>query len=108
LAVPGNTTVRDLEEAVPPQVVAGPWCGQRQGVKKAAFQQVHAWCGALPTSAWSGLTIRDADKGPLEERVVARRVESKIDWRAVGFEEVLFVLRQRTLTTVEATSSGVG
>jgi len=96
LAVPGNTTVRDLEEAVPAQVVTGPGRGQRQGAKKAAFQQVHEWCAALPASAWTGLTIRDADKGPLEAEVVARRVESKIDRRAVGFEEVLFVLRQRT------------
>jgi len=96
LAVPGNTTVRDSEAAVPPQVVTGPGRGDRKGPRKAAFQQVHARCEALPASAWTGLVIREAEKGPLEAEVVARRVESKIDRRAVGFEEVLFVLRQRT------------
>lgn len=96
LAVPGNTTVRDLEETVPSQVVTGPGRGQRKGPRKASFRQVHEWCGALPASAWTRLTIRDTEKGPLEAEVVARRVESKIDRRAVGFEEVLFVLRQRT------------
>jgi SRSO17 transposase len=96
LAVPGNTTVRDLEEEVPPQVATGPGRGRRKGARKAAFQQVHAWCDALPASAWTRLTIRDAEKGPLEAEVVSRRVESKVDRRAVGFGEVLFALRQRT------------
>jgi SRSO17 transposase len=96
LAVPGNTTMRDLEEKVSPQVVTGPGRGQRKGAKKAAFQQVHEWCAALPASAWTGLTIRESEKGPLGAEVLARKVETKIGRRAVGFEEVLFVLRQRT------------
>ena len=96
LAVPSNTTIRDLEVVVPPPTRTGPGRGEQCGLRKAPFQQMHAWCEALPMGAWTRLTIRDADKGPLEAEVVARRVESKIDRRAVGFEEVLFVLRQRT------------
>lgn len=96
LAVPGNTSVRDLEAAVPPQTVTGPGRGERNGPRKAPFQQVHAWCAALPASAWTRLTVRDTEKGPLEAEVVSRRMESKIGRRAVGFEEVMFAVRQRT------------
>jgi SRSO17 transposase len=96
LAVPSNTSVRDLEAVIPPQTVTGPGRGERSGPRKAPFQQVHEWCEALPASAWTRLTIRDTEKGPLEAEVVSRRMESKIGRRAVGFEEVMFALRQRT------------
>lgn len=88
LAVAWNTTIRDLEAPVP------PGCGRRRP-RKVPFQQLHAWCAALPEEAWTRLVIRDADKGPLEVHVVARRVESKVDRRVVGFEETLFVIRCR-------------
>ena len=88
LAVAWNTTIRDLEAPIPPR------CGRR-GPRKAPFQQLRAWCAALPEEAWTCLVIRDADKGPLQVQVVARRVESKVDRRVVGFEETLFVIRQR-------------
>jgi len=96
LAVPSNTSLRDLDAAVPPQTRTGPGRGEQNGPRKAPFQQVAAWCEALPATAWTSLVIRNTDKGPLEVEVVTRRVESKIDRRAVGFEERLFVLRQRT------------
>ena len=96
LAVPSNTSLRDLEAVVPPQTRTGPGRGEQSGPRKAPFQQVAAWCEALPASAWTSLTIRHTDRGPLAVEVVTRRVESKIDRRAVGFEERLFVLRQRT------------
>ena len=96
LAVPSNTSLRDLEATVPPQTRTGPGRGERSGPRKAPFQHVAAWCEALPATAWTSLTIRHTDKGPLQAEVVTRRVESKIDRRAVGFEERLFVLRQRT------------
>ena len=95
LAVPSNTTVRDLEGVVPPQVVVPGRPGAR-GPRKAPFQQVHTWCDALPETAWTQLEIRAADKGPIVVQAVARRVEAKIDRRAVGFEELLFVIRRRT------------
>ena len=86
LAVPSNTSLRDLE-AEPPSF------GGRGRRPKAPFQQVRAWCEALPAKAWSRLTVRDGEKGPLEVEIVKRRVESKVERRAVGFEELLVVVR---------------
>ena len=88
LAVPSNTTIRDLEAPLPPR------CGRR-GPRKVPFQQMRAWCAALPEEAWTRLVIRDAEKGPIEVQAIARRVESKVKRRVVGFEETLFVIRQR-------------
>jgi SRSO17 transposase len=86
LAVPSNTTIRDLEEPPPPYGGHGRW-------PKAPFRGVQAWRAALPAGAWTKLTVRDGEKGPLEVEIVARRVESKSDRRVVGFEETLVVLR---------------
>jgi SRSO17 transposase len=88
LAVPWNTTIRDLEASLPPR------CGRR-GPRKVPFQQMRDWCAALPEEAWTRLVIRDAEKGPIEVQALAHRVESKVDRRVVGFEETLFVIRQR-------------
>ena len=86
LAVPSNTTIRDLEEPAPEY--SGH--GRRP---KAPFRGVRRWCEALPAGAWTKLTVRDAEEGPLEVEVVARRVESRVDRRVVGFEETLVVVR---------------
>lgn len=94
LAVPSNTTIRDLQVVVPPPVVVPGRRGAR-GPRKAPFVQMHAWCAALPKEAWTRLVIRDADNGPIEVEAVARRVEAKIDRRVVGFEELMFVIRWR-------------
>jgi SRSO17 transposase len=95
LAVPSNITIRDLEQVVPPQRTV-PGRRGASGPRKAPFQQMHVWCAALPRKAWTRLVIRDADKGPIEVEAVARRVESKMDRRVVGFEETMFVLRWRS------------
>ncbi len=97
LAVPSNTTIRDLEAEVPPQtrVVGANGRVGRRGLRMAPFQQIHAWCAALPANAWTPLVIRDSERGPIEAEVVVRRVESKIERLVVGFEDLLFVLRQR-------------
>jgi SRSO17 transposase len=87
LAVPSNTSIRDLE-AEPP-LYGGQ--GRRP---KVPFRSVRGWCESLPAAAWTRLTVRDGEKGPLEVEVVARRVESKVERRVVGFEEVLVVLRR--------------
>ena len=86
LAVPSNTTVRDLEE--PP-----PEYGGHGRPPKAPFRGVRAWCEALPAAAWTKLAVRDGEKGPLEVEIVARRVESKVERQVVGFEEMLVVIR---------------
>jgi SRSO17 transposase len=85
LAVPSNTTIRDLE-AEPP---AYSGHGRRPEVP---FQQVGKWCESLPASAWTRLEVRDATKGPIEVEIVRRRVLAKID-RKIGPEETLVVVR---------------
>ena len=88
LAVPSNTSIRDLEEEPPPY-------GGHGRRPKAPFRGVRDWCAALPEEAWTKLTVRDGEKGPLEVEVVARRVESKVEGRVVGFAETLVVVRSR-------------
>jgi SRSO17 transposase len=86
LAVPSNTSIRDLEAEGP------PYAGQGRR-PKPPFQPVRTWAEAVPAASWTRLTVRDGEKGPLEVEVVARRVESKVERRVVGFEEVLVVVR---------------
>ena len=86
LAVPSNTSIRDLEAEPPPY-------GGHGRRPKVPFRGVRAWAAALPAGAWTKLTVRDGEKGPLEVEVVARRVESKVDRRVVGFAETLVVVR---------------
>jgi SRSO17 transposase len=86
LAVPSNTTIRDLEAEPPPY-------GGHGRYPKVPFRGVRTWAAALPERAWTKLTVRAGEKGPLEVEIIARRVESKVDRRAVGFEETLVVVR---------------
>src|SRR4051812_6505030 len=86
LAVPSNTSIRDLETEPPPY-------GGHGRRPKVPFRGVRAWCEALPARAWTRLKVRDGEKGPLEVEIVSRRVESKVDRRVVGFEETLVVVR---------------
>jgi SRSO17 transposase len=110
LAVPSNTTIRDLE-AEPP-----PYGGQGRH-PKVAFRQVRDWCASLPGEAWEHVVVRDAEKGPLEVDVVIRRVQAKEDRRVADFEEVLVVVRSHQggqtkhdyyLSNAERTESAAG
>jgi len=85
LAVPSNTTIRDLE-ADPPA-----YRGRGQPAKRP-FRQVRKWCESLPASAWTRVQVRDGAKGPIEVEIVKRRVVAKIE-RKIGPEEVLVVIR---------------
>ena len=85
LAVPSNTTIRDLDAEVPPY----DGCGRPP---KQPFRQLRTWLGSLPKDAWTRLEVRDAEKGPLVVEIVKRRVVAKID-RKVGDEETLVVIR---------------
>ena len=59
LAVPGNVSIRDLEEEPPPFV---PGKGRPP---KLRFQQMRRWCQALPSEAWREVKVRDTEKGLL-------------------------------------------
>lgn len=87
LAVPANTTIRDLESA-------GPAYGGHGRPSKPPFQQVRRWCESMPATAWTKLDVRDGEKGPLEVELLKRRVVAKID-RKVGVPETLVVIRWR-------------
>ena len=85
LAVPSNTTIRDLDAEVPPY----DGCGRRP---KQPFRQLRTRLESLPKDAWTRWEVRDAEKGPLVVEIVKRRVVAKID-RKVGDEETLVVIR---------------
>ena len=87
LGVPCNTTVRDLEARVP----AYQGCGRRP---KAPWQSVTEWRTSLPADAWTHVTVRDGEKGPVEIAIVKCRVQTRIERRRTGPEEWLVVTRQ--------------
>src|SRR5712691_405828 len=88
LAVPSNTTRRDLE--TPP-----PEDGGKGRHPTRPWQSVVAWSQALDDAAWRRLDVRDGSKGPLVVEVVKRRVVSRTHRRQQGDEEMLVVIRSR-------------
>ncbi|HEY5869335.1 MAG TPA: IS701 family transposase [Candidatus Tectomicrobia bacterium] len=87
LGVPCTTTMRDLEAPLP--AYAGR--GRRP---KAPWQSVTAWRQSLPGQAWTHLTVRDGEKGPVEIELVRRRVQTRIERKRTGPEECLVVTRR--------------
>ncbi len=86
LAVPSNTTVRDLEGAVP------EWSGRGPHAKRA-FEQVRAWSKALPPGAWRRIEVGGGERGPQFVELVATRVVARTDRGRIGPEELLVVIR---------------
>ena len=87
LGVPCTTTMRDLEAPLP----AYQGRGRRP---KAPWQSVTAWRQALTAAAWTHLTVRDGEKGPVEIEMVTRRVQTQIERKRTGPEEWLVVTRR--------------
>jgi SRSO17 transposase len=87
LGVPCTTAVRDLEGPSP----AYQGRGRRP---KAPWQSVIDWRQALPGKAWTHLTVRDGEKGPVEIAMVRRRVQTRIARKRTGPEEWLVVTRR--------------
>src|SRR4029453_4095364 len=87
LGVPCNTTIRDLEAPLP--AYAG-----RGRPSKAPWQSVTQWRQDLDAEAWTHLTVRDGEKGPVEIEMVRRRVQTQIERKCTGPEEGLVVTRQ--------------
>ena len=88
LAVPSNTTVRDLEGPIP------EW-GGRGPHPKRAFEQARNWIKALPSGAWRRIEVGDGERGPQFVELVAARVVARTDRGRIGPEELLVVLRRR-------------
>ena len=87
LGVPCTTAVRDLEGPSP----AYQGRGRRP---KAPWQSVTEWRQALPGHAWTHLTVRDGEKGPVEIELVRRRVQTRLERKRTGPEEWLVVTRR--------------
>jgi SRSO17 transposase len=87
LAVPSNTTVRDLDGAVP------EW-GGRGPHPKRAFEQVRAWSKAVAAEAWRRIEVGDGERGPQFVDLVATRVVARTDRGRIGPEELLVVIRR--------------
>jgi len=87
LGVPCNTTLRDLE--APLLEYSGR--GRRP---KAPWQSVTDWRKWLDPMAWTRLTVRDGEKGPVAIEMVKRRVQTRIERKRTGPEEWLVVTRR--------------
>src|SRR3989442_11461481 len=87
LGVPCTTTMRDLEAPLP--VYAGR--GRRP---KSPWQSVTQWRQGLDAEAWTYLTVRDGEKGPVAIEMVKCRVHTRIERKRTGPEEWLLVTRR--------------
>jgi len=87
LAVPCNTSVRDLTATAPPS--AG------RGQRRVPFTSVHEWCAALPGSVWEAVEVRDGEKGPLDVQVAWTLVQARTEGRVSDVPELLVVFRER-------------
>src|SRR5215475_3221086 len=87
LGVPCNTTMRDLE---------APWpMYQGRGrPPKAPWQSVTQWRQRLEAQAWTRLTVRDGEKGPVAIEVVTRRIQTRLERKRTGPAEWLVVTRR--------------
>jgi SRSO17 transposase len=102
LDIPCNTLMRDLERRPPRRRKKGP--GRK---RKAPFQRVDAWAKSQPQSRWTRLTVRDAEKGPLEVDAMIARVQTMQD-RRIGPEERLVVLRTVGETRIDYALTNAG
>jgi SRSO17 transposase len=88
LAVPSNTSVRDLLAPDPPY--AG--CGRRP---RPPFVRVDRWYAALPESAWRAVDVRNGEKGPLGVQAAWGLAQARTEGRPSDVAEVLVVFRER-------------
>lgn len=88
LAVPSNTTIRDLE--VPPP----EWCGNGRPPQRRSVR-ADRWVGERTDDDWTRVEVRDAEQGPLVVEAIKRSVETGKRGRPTVAEEILIVIRYR-------------
>jgi len=88
LAVPANTSVRDLAAPAPPYSGRGPR-------PRVPFRRVDRWCLALPEAAWQTIEVRDGEKGPLVVQASWLLVQARTQRRPSEVPEVLVIFRER-------------
>jgi SRSO17 transposase len=89
LAVPSNTTIRDLLYD-PPE-----WNG-RGAKPKRKFEQVQKWVQPLDDGAWTKIEVRDAEKGPLVIEIVKTLVQTHGEGNRVEKDEEVLILVRST------------
>jgi SRSO17 transposase len=88
LAVPSNTSVRDLTAPEP------PYSGRGRR-PQLPFTRVDQWCAALPETAWQTVEVRAGEKGPVVVQLVRTLVQARTEGRASDVAELLVVVRER-------------
>lgn len=88
LAVPCNTTIRDLEIPSP------EYSGTGRPAKRPSCR-VDRWTADCTDDDWTKIEVRDGEKGPLEVEALKRHVETGKRGRATVAQEVLVVIRYR-------------
>lgn len=88
LAVPCNTTVRNLE--VDPPVYSG-----RGRYPKRPWTRVDRLVATLGEDDWTRIDVRDGSKGPLIVEAVKCRVMGRTDKRQEGHQEVFVAIRYK-------------
>jgi len=88
LAVPCNTTIRDLE--IPPP----DYSGTGRPAKRASLR-VDRWVTERSDDDWTAIEVRDGEKGPLTVETLKRNVETGKRGRPSVAEEILVVVRYR-------------
>ena len=89
LAVPSNTSIRDLE-------VEPPWGAGLGRPLKRPWQSVTHWAAAQPEASWIAVDVRDGSKGPILVELLKTRVRTRNDKRQESpDDEVLVVIRYR-------------
>jgi SRSO17 transposase len=87
LGVPCNTTMRDLEAPLP------EYSGRGRR-PRAPWPSVTDWRKSLSPTAWTRVTVRDGEKGPVAIEMVRRRVQTRIERKRMGPQEWLVVTRR--------------
>jgi SRSO17 transposase len=87
LAVPSNTSIRDLDSEPPVY-------GGRGQPPKQPFKRVDRWRNSLDDNVWTKVDVRDGEKGPLVIEIVTCRVVARTErsWYE-PVEELLIVTR---------------
>lgn len=88
LAVPCNTTIRDLE--IPPP----DYSGTGRPSKRPSLR-VDRWVAGRAADDWTTIEVRDGEKGPLIVEALKRHVETGKRGRPTVTEEVFVVIRYR-------------
>jgi SRSO17 transposase len=88
LAVPSNTSVRDLAATPPPSRGAG----RRRA---APFVSVQRCGAALPATAWQTIAVREGDKGPVRVQLARTLVQARSDGRVGDAAELLLIFREQ-------------